>query len=183
MLPVNNSEKNSAIGTYNAQEDNAVANEFNHIHGARAQESSNGHINFCYFAQMIMVQCLGILLFGLGISSWNVQSAIYLQMDDIKYTDSDIEFKMIQWVLTGGMVIGAFLGSPMSKLGRWKSIVIMCVIGIVGNVLTFFYTIYPMLLIGKLLSGVAAGGINVFCPKYIMESSPKEVSGSAGAIF
>jgi len=81
------------------------------------------------------------------------------------------------------MVVGAFMGGPMSSLGRWKSIIIMCIVGIVGNVMTFFFMSYPVLLFGKFLSGLSAGGINVFCPKYIMESSPKEVSGSAGAIF
>ena len=59
----------------------------------------------------------------------------------------------------------------------------MDVIGLIANVMTFFYTTYPVLLLGKFLSGISAGGINVLCPKYIMESSPKEVSGSAGAIF
>ena len=39
------------------------------------------------------------------------------------------------------------------------------------------------MLLGKFFTGVAAGGYNVFCPKYIMEVAPKEISGSAGATF
>lgn len=81
------------------------------------------------------------------------------------------------------MMVGAFLGSPMSSLGRRKCILIMCFIGIAGNVLTFFYKTYWLLLAGKFLSGLSAGGINCFCPKYIMEISPPEVSGSTGALF
>ena len=30
---------------------------------------------------------------------------------------------------------------------------------------------------------MAAGGFSVFCPKYISEVSPREVSGPAGAMF
>ena len=90
---------------------------------------------------------------------------------------------MIQWILTVGMVVGAFLGGPMSFLGRWKCEIIMCVIGIIGNAMTFFYDTYWLLITGKFLSGLSAGGINCFCPKYIMEISPQEVSGSTGALF
>ena len=129
-----------------------------------------------------MVQCLGVLLFGLGISSWNVQGQVYpkLQQD---VSDTDFKFKLIQWLLTLGMVVGAFTAGPMGSLGRWKCIIIMCVIGIIGNAATFFYDQYFLLLIGKFLAGVSAGGINCFCPKYIMESSPAEISGSTGALF
>jgi MFS family permease len=81
------------------------------------------------------------------------------------------------------MVVGAFLGGPMSSLGRRKSLITMCVVGIVGNMATFAYQSYGLILLGKFLSGVSSGGISCFCPKYIMECSPKEVSGSTGALF
>ena len=97
--------------------------------------------------------------------------------------EADLRFKVIQWLLTLGMVVGAFLVEPMSGLGRRKCIIIMAVLGIVGNGATLFYDNYLLLLIGKFLSGVSAGGYNCFCPKYIMECAPQEVSGSAGALF
>lgn len=49
--------------------------------------------------------------------------------------------------------------------------------------MTLFYSNYTLLFIGKLVAGLSAGGISCFCPKYIMEISPPEVSGSTGALF
>jgi MFS family permease len=59
----------------------------------------------------------------------------------------------------------------------------MSLVGILGNTLTLFYSNYNMLFAGKLIAGLSAGGISCFCPKYIMEVSPPEVSGSTGALF
>jgi len=47
------------------------------MHGARAGNKGTGHINKGFLGALLFVQSLGVLLFGLGISSWNVQGQVY----------------------------------------------------------------------------------------------------------
>lgn len=42
---------------------------------------------------------------------------------------------------------------------------------------------YTLVLICKGSVGISAGMFNVYCPKFIMECAPKEISGIAGASF
>ena len=183
--PLNNSGAGNyvAVGADDSPTQN-VKREFDRMHGARPDASKDtSHINFGFLSALLAVQCLGVLLFGLGISSWNVQGNVYPKIQDEVTDTSNIKFKLIQWMLTIGMVVGAFLAGPMSSLGRRTPILIMCLVGIVGNSATFFYDTYWLLVAGKFLAGLSAGGINCFCPKYINEISPQEVSGSTGALF
>jgi len=41
---------------------------------------------------------------------------------------------------------------------------------------------YWMLLFGRLIYGMAAGGFSVFCTKFISETAPPEVRGPAGGL-
>ena len=90
---------------------------------------------------------------------------------------------MIQSLTTGGSAIGALFSGPLASYGRWKCLIICNIIAIVGAIMTLFFEIFPLLCTGRLLFGIAAGGYTVFCPKFISEVSPKEVSGPAGAMF
>lgn len=42
---------------------------------------------------------------------------------------------------------------------------------------------FNLFLLGRFLFGMSNGGFTCFCPKYISETSPKELSGPAGAMF
>ena len=75
------------------------------------------------------------------------------------------------------------LAGPIAKIGRWKCIMLCNVLVILGNGAQFVWKNYPVFITGRVIFGVAAGGYSVFCPKYISEVSPKEVSGPAGAMF
>jgi MFS family permease len=66
-------------------------------------------------------------------------------------------------------------------LGRWKCIMLMNLIVIVGCLLTLVDNV-TVFIIGRGLYGVAAGGYSVFCPKYISEVSPTELKGPAGCL-
>ena len=79
-------------------------------------------------------------------------------------------------------MIGAFLGDCMSSFGRRKCLIMMCLLTIVGNFASLFYDTYILVLLGKLISGISTGGIMCFGPKYTMDCSPREVSGSTGAL-
>lgn len=155
--------------------------------GARQQEAAGTkHINFGYFFQILAVSFLGIMQFGLSISAWNIQSACFKALvqqnnDSGKYDQPETDY--IQWVLTIGMVIGSFAAGPLSSYGRWFGVILMGVFSLLGGSLSLIYTSYYLVMAGKFFTGLAAGGYNVFCPKYIMECAPKEISGPAGASF
>lgn len=81
------------------------------------------------------------------------------------------------------MVIGSFAAGPLSSYGRWFGVILMGIFSLIGGGLSLVYSSYYLVMAGKFLTGFAAGGYNVFCPKYIMECAPKEISGPAGAAF
>jgi MFS family permease len=83
----------------------------------------------------------------------------------------------------GGLTFGALCAGFAGHLGRWPAILGVGVVSIIGCGLTTFYTSLTVLCIGKFLQGAAAGGYNVFCPKFINECSPKEYTGPLGACF
>jgi len=53
-------------------------------------------------------------------------------------------------------------------------VVIGCSLTLINNLLSLYA--------GRFLYGIAAGCFSVFCPKYISEVAPKEISGPAGAL-
>lgn len=54
---------------------------------------------------------------------------------------------------------------------------------VVSSIVSVFYTSIVALYISRVVFGVAVGGYSVFCPKFINEVSPKEISGATGALF
>lgn len=54
---------------------------------------------------------------------------------------------------------------------------LLCVVSAVISMIINF----PCLVIGRFIYGVAAGSFSVFCPKFISEMSPVEVSGQTGS--
>lgn len=158
------------------------------MHGARAtnelETKGTAHINFGYFFQLLAVSCLGIMQFGLSISAWNIQSNCFKLLIEKRnggYDQPNMDY--IQWMATGGMVAGSFAAGPMSAKGKWFGVIAMGVVSLLGGGASLVYSNYYAVLVGKFLTGFAAGGYNVFCPKYIMECAPKEISGPAGAAF
>ena len=79
--------------------------------------------------------------------------------------------------------MGALVAGPVAGIGRWKCIIICNTIAVIGGIFTLFYDKFVLLCIGKFLYGMACGGFSFYCPKYIGECSPKEVSGPAGSMF
>lgn len=66
-------------------------------------------------------------------------------------------------------------------LGRWKCIMLMNLIVIVGGLLTLVDNM-TIFIIGRALYGIAAGGYSVFCPKFISEVTPSELKGPLGCL-
>ena len=66
-------------------------------------------------------------------------------------------------------------------LGRWKCIMLMNLIVIIGGLLTLVDNM-TIFIIGRALYGIAAGGYSVFCPKFISEVTPSELKGPLGCL-
>lgn len=61
--------------------------------------------------------------------------------------------------------------------------IIACLLAIVAATICSIFTDYPIVLACKCVIGISGGMFNVFCPKVIMETAPKEIAGFAGSTF
>ena len=90
---------------------------------------------------------------------------------------------LIQSLSALGASFGTIFSGPLCNFG-----VLKCLIGsnfffILGSLLCcFFVQDIRVFSIGVFIFGLAGGANCVFGPKFIMETAPAEVSGSAGAL-
>ena len=125
----------------------------------------------------------------MSISAWNVGWPHYKNLTinennkDIGSTEYDGRQSIVQSLTVAGSAVGALIAGPFAGIGRWKCIIICITIAIIGGSFTLFYHNFYLLCIGKFLNGMACSGFSIYCPKYIEECSPKEVSGIAGSMF
>jgi MFS family permease len=97
----------------------------------------------------------------------------------------------------GMMIIGGMIGSLpgsilLSRLGRKKVILLTGVIGIVAGVLYIIgWSVndegklgnYAVMVLGRLLAGIAVGLASVACPMYCGEMAPPQYASIAGCTF
>ncbi|KEF56408.1 uncharacterized protein A1O9_07989 [Exophiala aquamarina CBS 119918] len=70
-----------------------------------------------------------------------------------------------------------------NKYGRLWTIRIGCLISFVGIILQTAAVNFPMLLVGRIIGGIATGIIFAICPVYASEISPPDMRGRVGALF
>ncbi len=70
-----------------------------------------------------------------------------------------------------------------NKYGRLWTIRIAVLISFIGISLQTAAVNYPMLLVGRIIGGIATGIIFGICPVYASEISPPNVRGRVGALF
>ena len=81
-----------------------------------------------------------------------------------------------------GMTLGAVGGGSLMKIGRRKAILIACVIGLAGNIITFFLSFWN-LIIGRFLFGFSVGLFSSICPRMNEETIPAHLFDSLGPTF
>ena len=92
-----------------------------------------------------------------------------------------IECQVIQCLVVFGNIVGA-LTAP--RFPKRRGIMVAGMIAIVFSVICMIFNeTYAVILACKMIVGVSAGMFNVYCPKFIMETAPKEISGIAGSSF
>lgn len=94
----------------------------------------------------------------------------------------ETQFAVVQSIYTLGGLIGALIAGPLAtKYGRLLTMRLTTIVFILGPVAESLASNIPVMIVGRLLSGVGAGASTVVCPIYVAEISPLEKRGLYGA--
>ncbi|KAH7470362.1 putative glucose transporter rco-3 [Fusarium oxysporum f. sp. matthiolae] len=86
---------------------------------------------------------------------------------------------LIVAILSGGAAIGALVAAPSGdSIGRRKTLLAAVTTFCIGAIFQICARATPMLLVGRLLAGVAVGAISVLVPLYQSETAPKWIRGT-----
>jgi sugar porter (SP) family MFS transporter len=126
------------------------------------------------------ITALGGLLFGYDTGV--VSGALLFVKYDLGYSHShpmsSFQQELITSLLLVGAVIGAmFAGRIADHIGRRKTILITAVIFVVGVLLAAFTPTYAVLLVARLVIGLAVGSASMVVPLYIGEAAPPKIRG------
>jgi sugar porter (SP) family MFS transporter len=88
-------------------------------------------------------------------------------------------------ILQGGAFFGALFAAPTEdRLGRKNSLVIGCIIFIIGGVIqTACFSSLDQFYVGRFLAGFGVGAMSCVCPTYASEIAPKEIRGRITGLF
>lgn len=91
---------------------------------------------------------------------------------------------LIGSMLAVGALVGGFLGEPSNKiLGRKLSLIAYGVPFIIGWLCLLFANGVPMLVIGRVLTGLCSGLVSGTAPTYVVEIAPPSIRGLLGTCF
>jgi len=122
---------------------------------------------------------LGGLLYGYDMGV--ISGALLFIKDDIPLNS------FTEGLVVASMLIGAIFGSgasgPMSdRLGRRRVVFIIAIIYIVGALILALAPSMPVLVIGRLVIGLAVGGSTAIVQVYLSEMAPTEQRGSLSSL-
>jgi sugar porter (SP) family MFS transporter len=120
---------------------------------------------------------LGGLLFGYNTGV--ISGSLHFLGENLKVTENSLEEGLITSIILVGAVIGAFvIGKLADSIGRKKSLFIAAVIFVVGSILSGFATSLALLLIARVVLGLAVGAVSALVPMYLSELAPASRRGS-----
>ncbi|MGW8024307.1 glucose transporter GlcP [Staphylococcus xylosus] len=122
---------------------------------------------------------LGGLLYGYDMGV--ISGALLFIRDDIPLNS------FTEGLVVSSMLVGAIFGSgasgPMSdRLGRRRVVFIIAIIYIIGALILAFAPSMPILVLGRLIIGLAVGGSTAIVPVYLSEMAPTEQRGSLSSL-
>ncbi|MBO3065551.1 MULTISPECIES: glucose transporter GlcP [Staphylococcus] len=122
---------------------------------------------------------LGGLLYGYDMGV--ISGALLFIRDDIPLNS------FTEGLVVSSMLVGAIFGSgasgPMSdRLGRRRVVFIIAIIYIVGALILALAPSMPILVLGRLIIGLAVGGSTAIVPVYLSEMAPTEQRGSLSSL-
>ncbi|CAF0749174.1 unnamed protein product [Didymodactylos carnosus] len=128
---------------------------------------------------------IGGFLFGYDTG---VISGILVMKDFLNYfggtkavTNGNLE-SSVDGAIVGVLIAGCFFGALVSgpsgdHYGRKYSIVISCIVFIIGAIIQTASVNLTMLLVSRFVSGIAVGALSMLIPVYQSEIAPKEIRG------
>ncbi|HLR19262.1 MAG TPA: sugar porter family MFS transporter [Staphylococcus sp.] len=122
---------------------------------------------------------LGGLLYGYDMGV--ISGALLFIKDDIPLNS------FTEGLVVSSMLVGAIIGSgssgPMSdRLGRRRVVFIIAIIYIVGALILALAPSMEILVLGRLVIGLAVGGSTAIVPVYLSEMAPTEQRGSLSSL-
>lgn len=122
---------------------------------------------------------LGGLLYGYDMGV--ISGALLFIRDDIPLNS------FTEGLVVSSMLVGAIFGSgasgPISdRLGRRRVVFIIAIIYIVGALILASAPSMPILVLGRLVIGLAVGGSTAIVPVYLSEMAPTEQRGSLSSL-
>lgn len=121
------------------------------------------------------ITAVGGLLFGYDTGV--VSGALLFLKDDFGGL-SNLQQELVTSLLLVGAMAGALLAGRISdKVGRRKTVLGTALVFVVGVLLAAFTPTYPVLLIARIVIGLAVGSASMVVPLYIGEFAPPRVRG------
>jgi sugar porter (SP) family MFS transporter len=135
---------------------------------------NKNQVSNSYLYWITFVAINGGLLFGLNMAG--ISGAVDMLKDEFTLTDSGLG--TVAALLTIGCLIGAlFTGNFTEKYGRKKVMLATAVLYIISALGCAFAESAVVLIIFRILSGLAVGATSVVGPMYISEISPAHSRG------
>src|SRR4051794_7843524 len=122
-----------------------------------------------------IVACLGGLLFGYDTGVAN--GAEGPMQTELGLTD--LQVGIIISSLVFAAAVGALIGGKISDaIGRRTTIIVLAVMFFVGVLVAVFSPNFAILVVGRIILGLAVGGASTVVPVFLAELAPFEIRGS-----
>jgi sugar porter (SP) family MFS transporter len=146
--------------------------------GEGSSTKSNYHFGFIFL--IVFNAGLGAFFFGYSMGALNPLEKLLEY--DIFPGMSSLAIGMFGSFVSAGGIPGSFSGGKLANsVGRRNAFIITDAIGVVGVLLTLIQNLY-IVLIGRVICGVAVGLNSALVPLYINEVSPVSLSGITGSM-
>ncbi|XP_054263648.1 facilitated trehalose transporter Tret1-like [Macrosteles quadrilineatus] len=140
----------------------------------------------------VLPQCVAVIIANLGAfmigtcRGWSSTSEFALtQREECGFPVSIRQFSWVGSLMPVGCIVGAspLTGWLVTHLGRRTTMTIVAVPSAVGYAMMAYAQNVPMLCIGRLLTGIGAGGYGVTIPLYVAELASTNIRGRLGVVF
>ncbi|EHV5275933.1 sugar porter family MFS transporter [Staphylococcus pseudintermedius] len=128
---------------------------------------------------IFFIGALGGLLYGYDMGV--ISGALLYLKDDIPlnaYTEGLVFSSMLV-----GAIVGAGLSGPLSeKLGRRRLVFMISIVFIIGALILALAPTMEILVLGRVIIGLAVGGSTAIVPVYLSELAPTDARGSLSSL-
>ncbi|HCT0421359.1 sugar porter family MFS transporter [Staphylococcus pseudintermedius] len=128
---------------------------------------------------IFFIGALGGLLYGYDMG---VISGVLLYLKDDIPLNAYTEGLVVSSMLVGA-IVGAGLSGPLSeKLGRRRLVFMISIVFIIGALILALAPTMEILVLGRVIIGLAVGGSTAIVPVYLSELAPTDARGSLSSL-